>query len=390
MLKWIGRGAAIVVLVGAAVFFGVLPGLVEKGRNGVVEHDPYPVSDAARDLHARLVIGDWHADSLLWNRNLLQRGSRGHVDIPRLAEGNVAVQVFTTVTKSPAGQNYDENATDARDNITLLAIAQLWPLKAWTNLTERGLYMAERMSAYAAKSPETLRMITSAADLDRLLSDRAKGSKTVGAIMGAEGGHVLEGDIANLARLYDAGFRVIGLTHFFDNALGGSLHGEKGHGLTDFGRDVVGEMVARNMIIDLAHTSPQMARDVLEMTDVPLIVSHTGLFSACPVKRNFPDDLMRAIAATGGVIGIGYWEDVTCDATPAGIARTIAAAVDVLGAEAVSLGSDFDGSVETGFDTSELAALTQALLDEGLSEDVIFAVMGGNMMRVLRATLPPN
>jgi Zn-dependent dipeptidase, microsomal dipeptidase homolog len=147
-------------------------------------------------------------------------------------------------------------------------------------------------------------------------------------------------------------------------------------------------MVEKHMVIDLAHASPQMARDVLAMTDGPVIVSHSGIHSHCPVKRNFPDDLMREIAATGGVIGIGYWQDVTCDASPQGIAKTIEAAIDVVGVDHVALGSDFDGAVETEFDTSELAALTQAMLDQGLSEVEITAVMGGNMMRVLRQVLP--
>ena len=97
---------------------------------------------------------------------------------------------------------------------------------------------------------------------------------------------------------------------------------------------------------------------------------------------------MRAIATTGGVIGIGYWEDVTCDATPQGIARAIKAGIGVVGIDHIALGSDFDGAVETQFDVSELAAVTQALMDEGLSDTDIAAVMGGNMMRVLGQILP--
>ena len=97
---------------------------------------------------------------------------------------------------------------------------------------------------------------------------------------------------------------------------------------------------------------------------------------------------MREIAATGGVIGIGYWADVTCDDSPDGIAATIMAAIGVVGEDNVSLGSDFDGSVATAFDTSELAALTDALLRAGASETQIRKVMGENMVRVLRDRLP--
>jgi len=146
-------------------------------------------------------------------------------------------------------------------------------------------------------------------------------------------------------------------------------------------------VVDRGLILDVAHSSPQVARDVLAMTDIPLVVSHTGIHKNCPVKRNFPDELMQAIAATGGVIGIGYWADVTCDDSPAGVAKTIKSAIEVVGEDAVSLGSDFDGSVKTSFDTSELAALTQAMLNVGLSEKQIRKVAGENMIRVLRARL---
>ncbi|EAQ10417.1 membrane dipeptidase, partial [Maritimibacter alkaliphilus] len=109
--------------------------------------------------------------------------------------------------------------------------------------------------------------------------------------------------------------------------------------------------------------------------------------SHCDTKRNYPDDVMQAIAATGGVIGIGYWEDVTCDDSPLGVARTIQAAIDLVGEDHVALGSDYDGTVTTGFDTAELAALTQAMLDIGLTEAQIRKVAGGNMVRVLRDRL---
>lgn len=385
--KWLGR-FLVAVAVALAAFLVFAPGYVERGRNNVIDHDPYPVSAAARDLHARLIVGDWHADSLLWNRDLTERGSYGQVDLPRLIEGGVALQVFTTVTKSPAGQNYDENSAEAFDNITLLAVGQLWPLRTWDSLLQRALYQAEKLAKVEARAGGQLRIIRDAADLEAVLQARAGGEVVVGAILGIEGAHPLEGKLENLDRLVEAGHRVIGLHHFFDNALGGSLHGQGNHGLTDFGRAVVAEVAGRNLVLDLAHSSPQVARDVLEMTDIPLIVSHTGVHGHCPVKRNFPDDLMQAIAATGGVIGIGYWAEVACDRiTPEGIAQMVKAGIATVGEDHVSLGSDFDGSVETAFDTSELPALTHALLAEGLNEEQIAKVMGGNMLRVLRARL---
>ena len=142
------------------------------------------------------------------------------------------------------------------------------------------------------------------------------------------------------------------------------------------------------MIIDVAHSSEQVVRDVLARTDKPVIVSHTGLKGHCNTARNIPDDLMKAIADHGGLVGIGFWDGAICDPSPEGIASAIVYAVNFLGVDHVALGSDFDGTVTTPFDASELAALTQALVDADLSEDVIRAVMGENAIRFFSENLP--
>lgn len=377
----------LVTIPSIVAFLIFMPIFVDAGRNAVTPHDPYPISDRAQALHDQLFIGDLHADTMLWRRDLLERANRGHIDLPRLIEGNVALQMFTAVTKSPAGQDYHDNDEEGFDNITALAAAQLWPLRTWDSLLERAIYQAERLHGFAERSNGQLRVITTRANVDQLLADRAAGQTVVGGMLGIEGAHALEGDIANLDRLVMAGHRMIALHHFFDNALGGSLHSNRNLGLTDFGREVVAEVERRGLILDLAHSSLQVARDAVAMSNMPIVVSHTGIFNVCPVKRNFPDALMQDIAATGGVIAIGYWTDVTCGNTPASVAETITAAIALLGEDHVSLGSDFDGSVTTPFDASELAALTQALLDEGLTDAQIKKVMGENMIRVLRARL---
>lgn len=379
----------LVSLAGGVLFFAFAPGVIERGRNPVSDHDPYQVSQDARRLHQSLIIADWHADSLLWKRNLLERSSRGHVDFPRLREGNVAIQVFAAVTKSPKGQNYQHNRADALDNITLLSFAQLWPLKTWGSLLERALYQAQKLHDFEAAAPDQLRIIRSAGDLERVLQDRRNGKPVIGSLLGIEGAHPLEGKIENLGQLERAGYRVIALQHFFDNELGGSLHGTSNQGLTPFGREVVRQVEARNLILDVAHSSPQVILDVLEITKTPIILSHTGIHSACPTKRNIPDGLMKKIAASGGVIGIGYWADATCDESPPGVAKVIRAAVELVGEDHVSLGSDYDGAVKVGFDVSELAALTEALMKQGLNAQQIRKVMGENLIRVLRARLKP-
>ena len=366
------------------------PAWIERRLNPVTDAgDKVAVSARAQALHDSLVIADWHSDALLWDRDLLKRADRGHTDVPRLAEGNVAVQVFTTVTKSPRGQNYDHNSAEAPDNITPLFIGQLRPIPSWFSLKERALVQAEALNRAAEAAPDNLMLIRSAQDLQTLLEVRRKGARTLGAILGSEGGHPLQGDIANLRVLYGAGFRLIGLTHFFDNELGGSLHGEggSGSGLSEFGRQVVREMQERRMIVDLAHASPQMVRDVLAMPGTRPILSHTGIHGHCPSPRNLSDDLVRAIAAKGGVIGIGYWADVNCGGTPADIAASVKAAIALVGEDHVSLGSDYDGSVDAPFDASRLAVLTQALIDAGLSDAQIAKVMGGNMIRYLAQNL---
>ena len=380
-------GLALLAAIAVAIWG---PGFVERRLNPVTMPDEgWPVSPAAQALHERLVIGDWHSDALLWDRDLLDRADRGHTDIPRLIEGNVAVQVFTAVTKSPRGQNYSQNATEAPDNITPLFIGQLRPPSSWFSLKERALVQAKALRRTAERAPDQVMLIRSAEDLETLLVARRNGAKTLGAILGSEGAHPLEGQIANLQVLYGAGYRLLGLTHFFDNELGGSLHGQGGanSGLSDFGREVVAGMMERRMIIDLAHASPQMVRDVLAIPGTRPILSHTGIHGRCATPRNLPDDLVKAIADKGGLIGIGYWSDVVCGKTPEAIAQTIKAAIALLGEDRVSLGSDYDGSVDAPFDAAHLAALTQALLDQGLSEAQIAKVMGGNMMRYLAETL---
>ena len=388
IVKKVITGFLLLVVVAAGAFFIFAPAWVDKDQNKLRAHQPYPVSERARTLHGAMFVGDWHADSLLWKRDLTKRNTRGHVDIPRLLEGGVGLQVFTTVTKSPAALNYERNSADARDNITLLAIGQLWPMRTWQSLFQRALYQAEKLVEFERRVPDQLKIVRGLQDLEDLVQARQSGKRVVGGLLGMEGGHALEEKLENLGKLYDAGFRLIGLQHFFDNELGGSLHGISNRGLTEFGKAVVLEAEQKGWIVDLAHSSPAVARDVLEITDMPLVVSHTGVHGFCASKRNFEDPLMKAIVASGGVVGLGYWPDVVCgNISPAGIAKMVLKAIEIVGEDHISLGSDYDGTVETAFDTSELPALTSALLEAGLTETQVRKVMGENMLRVMRARL---
>ena len=379
---WMGGLVAAGVAIGAYVFFVHLPPRIDARLNAVIPHEPYPVSDEARALHASLRVADLHADTLLWARDPLKRHERGHADVPRLVEGGVALQVFSAVTKSPSGLNYERNAADS-DDITALVIAQRWPMRTWDSLAERALYQAERLADAERRSQGAVRVIRTSGELDAALAEGA-----LAGVLATEGAHPLEENLANLARLYDAGYRVLGLQHFFDNELGGSLHGESGTGLTAFGRSVVAEAEARGMIIDVAHSSEAVVRDVLAMTIRPVIVSHTGFKGHCDTARNFSDALMADIAAKGGLIGVGFWDGAVCEPTLVEIAAAIGYGVDLLGAGHIALGSDYDGTTAVTFDASEMAALTQALLDAGFDAAAIRAGMGENAIRFFRDNLP--
>lgn len=376
------------VLVAALAFFTLAPGIVERSMNQVVAI-PLKITPRARALHATLQIADMHADTLLWQRSLLDRSERGQIDLPRLLAGNYTLQVFSSVTKTPKGQNYDANPSDT-DNITALAIADLQPPRTWGSLLQRSLWHAQKLDRYAAASNGQLRVIRSPADLDRLLADRAGGKKVVGGMLSIEGLQDLEGKLANLDVLYRAGFRMAGLAHFFDNEVAGSMHGEAKAGLTPLGRQVVRRMEALGMVVDVAHSSHATISEVLAMAQRPVVASHGGVQATCKVNRNLTDDEIRGIARTGGVIGIGYWDAAICSTQPAAAAAAIAHVRDVAGIDHVGLGSDFDGAVTTGFDASQLAAVTQALIDHGFSDGDIAKVMGGNVLRVLKAGIAPS
>ncbi len=385
-----GRIIVLIVLVALAGGFAylewVLPGRFERTLNVNLPHAPYTISDEARALHDTLFVADLHSDSLLWKRDLAKRSSTGHMDVPRLREGNVALQVFSATTKSPEGQNYDRNEADARDRITMLAISSLWPPRTWSSIYERADYQLDKLKALSERS--AIELITNKASMQRLVERRANGEDVIGAVYLIEGAHPLEGELENLDRLFDEGLRIAGLTHFFDNEVGGSLHGISGEGLSDFGREVVRRADELGVIIDVAHASPSMVRDVLAASARPVILSHGGLKGACDTARNLDDELMLDIAAGGGLIGIGYWDAAVCDITPAGIVKSIRYAIDLLGVDHVALGSDYDGATAVRIDTSELAILTAEMLAAGFSEHEIRRVMGENVRDFLLSELP--
>lgn len=382
---------AIIVLIPAYVVTMIIPPALDKKLNPVSRESivSIPVSEHANTLHKSLTIIDLHADSLLWDRDLLVRNDRGHVDIPRLIEGNVAVQAFTIVTKVPKNMKLEGNNDDT-DEISLLAAVERWPIPAWSSLKERALYQASKLQDFAAKSNGKFTVIKSTRDLNDFLQRRRKNPLCTAGFLGVEGAHCLEGNLDNIDSFFNAGIRMMAPTHFFDNDLGSSAHGRKHGGLSDKGKDMIRRMQSKSMIVDLAHASKGVIKDALAISSKPIVVSHTGVKGTCNNARNLSDEQLVGIAQTGGVIGIGYWENACCGTNSKAIAKSIRYAANIAGVQHVALGSDFDGDVKAPFDTSELVHLTQALIDQGFNDDEIRSIMGGNALRVLQSTLPSS
>ncbi|MFK0573233.1 dipeptidase [Endozoicomonas sp.] len=389
-----GRGWQLALSI-SSVFFMIAIGLtlifapetIEKGTNQVIPHSPYPISPEASELHQKLIVADLHTDSLLWNRDITKRANYGHVDLPRLREGNVAIQTFAVPTKSPRGQNNSRNDSDAADGITLLAMIQVWPPATWNSLYERALYQAEKLHEIEQDSPDELKIIRSQADLEAVLKARQQGSQQTAGLLALEGAHAIEGSLDNLEGLHHAGYRMIGLHHFFDNRLGGSLHGVSGSRLSLFGRQALSKMEALNMIVDLAHSSESVVDEVLKLAKRPVVISHTGILGTCDSPRNISDDLIRRVAEKGGLIGVGF-RDAICDTSVEGIVNTLRYAIDLAGEDHIALGSDFDGGTRVSLDTSELAVLTDLMIRKGFTETEIRKVMGENVQKFLLKHLP--
>lgn len=347
---------------------------------------PYRVSEEAAALHRSLGVVDLHADPLLWDRDLLKRNAYGHVDLPRLVDGGSTLQVFSIVTHAPNGINIKKNDAKSGDLVKALAIASGWPRATWSSRLERARHEAATLGDAVRRSNGRLVPIRSRADLKTYLASRSSG--TVAALLSLEGAQALDGKAENVDVLYDLGVRMVGLTHFVDNELGGSAHGTSHGGLTEFGREVMRRLEAKSVIIDLSHASPALIDDALKAAKNPPVFSHTGVYATCPNERNLNDDQLKRVAVKGGLIGIGFWKVATCGNDAAAVAKAVAHAVSVMGVEHVSLGSDFDGAVGQPFDSAGFPLITEALLKEGLKKDQIKLIMGGNALRFLGERLP--
>jgi microsomal dipeptidase-like Zn-dependent dipeptidase len=389
MKKKILIALAVILLLLIGAFFFVLPAQLEKRLNVALNPPPYLASERAVELHKKLLVADLHADSLLWDRDLLDHATRGHVDVPRLIEGNVALQSFTIVSKTPYvwKMNIERN-DDTTDNITILAIAQRWPTATWSSLTQRALYQAKRLQDTAARSGGKFTLIRTSAELSSYLDRRITEPRITAGFLGIEGAQALDGNLDNIEALFEAGFRMMSPSHFFDTDIGGSAHGVDKGGLTDKGKEMIMQMEAKRMIVDVAHASAKTIEDVLAIATRPVFVSHSGVRGTCDNQRNLSDDQLKGIARTGGVIGIGFWDTAVCGTDAKAIARAMRYTANLIGVDHVGLGSDFDGAVATPFDTTGLVQITDALLAEGFTDEEVGKIMGRNVLRLLIQNLP--
>ena len=390
-----GRGT--VVLAAGAAALGALaiarPALdaavarVEDRLCGLLPQPTTPVSDRAAALHATLRVADLHADSLLFGRDLLRRAGYAHADVPRLIEGRVVVQVLSMAVKTPNGLNIERNADDS-DDVLKIVLAKRWPPATWRRMLPRVEYLVGQAERLAARSDGRFRILRSQAGLAAFLADHATDPGITSGLLSIEGAHALDDDPANLELAADLGVRMVSPAHFFDTAFGGSAHGLVKGGLTSKGRELLRRMEARSVILDVAHASAATIDDALGLATRPVVASHTGVRGIVDNARNLTDAQLEGIAATGGLVGIGFWPTAVGGEDAAAIARSIAYAVERIGPEHVGLGSDWDGAVPVPFDAANTVRLTDALLDAGLDEASIRAVMGENVLRVLATALP--
>lgn len=380
----------VILILPVAIYFFLrfvfVPHILDRKANGLEQHFTAADLSQVPEFHKDLFIADLHADTLLWNRSLAERADRGHVDIPRLIAGNVALQAFSIVTQSPRNISIVKNENTS-DNIYWLAAFSGWPVKALSHLSERALYQVEKLHQ-AARERKDFFIIKSRKDLEDYLSRRKSNSKITAGWLTVEGAQALDGDLTQLDHLYEAGVRMISPAHMTDSNIGGSQQGAEKYGLTELGKAWLKKMDEKNMIIDLAHASATTIDEVLKLSSRPQLVSHSGVRGVCPNNRNLTDEQIQKIAAKGGLIGVGFWSEATCGKNLSDIIKSILYVKNLVGVDHVALGSDWDGYVWTPIDASQIGLLTAELNKAGLSKEDLSQIMGNNILQFLLKNLP--
>ncbi len=360
-----------------------------------------------RQIHRDALVVDMHSDTVLRMKNgtdISLRDTVGHMDIPRLKEGGIDLQVFAC---------WLDTRTD-RDSCRLI-IDEL----------------IDTLESAAVRNRDDLAICRTAAEAETAIA-----AGKIAAVIGIENGVAIAGDLANIRHYYDRGVRYMTLTHTASNewVTSSADTAPAFDGLTEFGRAVVRRMNELGMIIDISHASSRAVEEVLKITKDPVIASHSCVYSLCEHDRNLTDEQIRAIARNGGVIGINFyngylsgefaeradslWEfhrpqfdslktlyadnDSLYRAARKPLRDSILARLEgivdvgtvvdhidyivkLVGPDYVGLGSDYDGvpSMPDGLDDcSMMPSLTRELIERGYSDDDIMKILGGNFMRV--------
>jgi membrane dipeptidase len=313
---------------------------------------------------------DLHADTLMWTRWLgydvharhtppfPKAAFGGHVDVPRMLEGGMGAQFFGLVSL-PLTRRSSGLARSVHEQIDALDEA-------------------------IARRPRALGKVRTAAELE---AGRAEGR--LGALLGIEGAHALEGDLDNVDAFARRGVRYLGFLHFSANEAGYPAYGRgrrDSGGLTSWGHALVERCEANGVIVDLAHINRQGFLDACAQAKRPPIVSHTGVTGAFSHWRNIDDHQLRAVAAKGGCVGVIFCPRYVGGDGLEPVVRHIRHILDVAGEDAAALGSDWDGFIiptKPLCDPLGVPLLVDALLADGISERAVGKILRGNVMRVL-------
>ena len=337
------------------------------------------LTERGRKVHFAGLLFDGHND-LAWemreNANssfdqvdLSKPQPQQHTDIPRLREGGLKAQFWSVYVPAETAKTGD-------------AFLQT-------------LHQIQIIDEMVERYPDVFEIASTSEDVLRI----AKSGK-VASMMGIEGGHSIEGSLGNLKRLYDHGCRYMTLTHsktlpWADSATDESRHG----GLTDFGIEVVREMNRLGMLVDLSHVSPEVMRQAMRVSTAPVIFSHSSAAAITDHPRNVPDDILKEVAKNGGVVMVNFFSkyvaptevlrvDKEANGTLHDVIDHIEHVIAVAGIDHVGIGSDFDGVPRLPTQLESVASyplITQELLNRDYSEEQIHKILGGNILRALRA-----
>ncbi|MHB8125498.1 MAG: dipeptidase [Desulfitobacteriaceae bacterium] len=311
-------------------------------------------------------VVDGHCDSLgdylMSKRTLKDPNEGGHWDLPRAKEGNIALQFMAAFIES-----------------------EYKPDRA----TWRGLQLIEAARRLINENADNVFLILNKEDLLKL-PDKHK----VGLLLSVEGGEILGDSVFMIDTIFRLGVRALGLTWNQRNALGyGVGESQNMGGLTSFGQQVIRRMNELGMIIDVSHLNETGFWNVLELSQYPIVASHSCAKTLCSHPRNLTDQQLKSLAANGGVVGVNFNPQFLTSNLPAkreDVVRHISHIAEVAGVETVGLGSDFDGIPDVPellADATQYPGLAQDLKKAGFSIEEIEKIFNKNFMRLLLSVL---